>query len=111
MSYTVGEKLQVIMKRKGVTVTELARLTHRDDILHNTILSKKWSCKEEGASLRSRYIWCCCSLIKGSDNLAKSLARLQEWDYVNKIDTLLREVLVKFKCINHSLKNPNYPQR
>ena len=29
MSYTVGEKLQVIMKRKGVTVTELARLTHQ----------------------------------------------------------------------------------
>ena len=29
MSYTVGEKLQVIMKRKGITVTELARLTHQ----------------------------------------------------------------------------------
>ncbi|MBQ2953426.1 MAG: helix-turn-helix transcriptional regulator [Clostridia bacterium] len=29
MSYTIGEKLQVIMKRKGLTVTELARLTHQ----------------------------------------------------------------------------------
>lgn len=29
MSYTVGEKLQVIMKRKGMTVTQLAKLTHQ----------------------------------------------------------------------------------
>ena len=29
MSYTIGEKLQVIMKRKGLSVTELARLTHQ----------------------------------------------------------------------------------
>lgn len=29
MSYTIGEKLQVIMKRKGMSVTELARLTHQ----------------------------------------------------------------------------------
>lgn len=29
MSYTIGEKLQVIMKRKGLTVTELAKITHQ----------------------------------------------------------------------------------
>lgn len=29
MSYTIGEKLQVIMKRKGITVTQLAKLTHQ----------------------------------------------------------------------------------
>lgn len=29
MSYTIGEKLQVIMKRKGLSVTELARITHQ----------------------------------------------------------------------------------
>jgi len=29
MSYTIGEKLQVIMKRKGLSVTELAKITHQ----------------------------------------------------------------------------------
>lgn len=29
MSYTIGEKLQVIMKRRGLTVTEMAKLTHQ----------------------------------------------------------------------------------
>lgn len=29
MSYTIGEKLQVIMKRRGMSVTELARITHQ----------------------------------------------------------------------------------